>query len=201
MNRIRLLSVTSATLLLLVQAGGVLAQTPEPIERTPEMEEHAAELAAAFPESIGGASLLENLEINVGQELIGEMDPSDPEEAADIAQLHDLAEAAGASLDEAATATSYAQLGEDAYATIIALQIRGGDIAPALPLFVAAFEEDLPGALVEETQVGDVEVIRLSSAEEPEGGSFVILGRGDAMWLVAVPPEFLEETIGSLPES
>ena len=200
MNRIRLLSVTSATLLLLVQAGGVLAQTPEPIERTPEMEEHAAELAAAFPESIGGASLLENLEINVGQELIGEMDPSDPEEAADIAQLHDLAEAAGASLDEAATATSYAQLGEDAYATIIALQIRGGDIAPALPLFVAAFEEDLPGALVEETQVGDVEVIRLSSAEEPEGGSFVILGRGDAMWLVAVPPEFLEETIGSLPE-
>ena len=201
MNRIRLLSVTSATLLLLVQAGGVLAQTPEPIERTPEMEEHAAEFAAAFPESIGGASLLENLEINVGQELIGEMDPRDPEEAADIAQLHELAEAAGATLDEAATATSYAQLGEDAYATIIALQIRGGDIAPALPLFVAAFEEDLPGALVEETQVGDVEVIRLSSAEEPEGGSFVILGRGDAMWLVAVPPEFLEETIGSLPES
>ena len=201
MNRIRLLIVTSATLLLLVQAGGVLAQTPEPIERTPEMEEHAAEFAAAFPESIGGASLLENLEINVGQELIGAMDPSDPEEAADIAQLPELAEAAGATLAEAAPATSYAPLGADAYATIIALQIRGGDIAPALPLFVAAFEEDLPGALVEETQVGDVDVIRLSSAEDPEGGSFVILGRGDAMGLVAVPPEFLEETIGSLPES
>lgn len=201
MNRIRLLSVASATLLLLVQAGSVLAQTPEPIERTPEMEEHAAEFAALFPETVGGVSLLENLEVNVGQELIGEMDPSDPEDAADIAQLHELAEATGATLDDAATATSYAQLGQDAYATIIALQVRGGDIEPALPLFVAAFEEDLPGALVEEVQVGDVEVIRLSSAEDPEGSSFVILGRGDAMWLVAVPPEFLEETIGSLPES
>ena len=125
--------MTSAALLLLAQAGSVVAQTPEPIERTPEMEEHAAEVAALFPEMIGGVSLLDNLDINVGQELVGEMDPSDPEDAVEIAQLQEIAEAAGATLDDAASATSFAQLGEDAYATVIALQIRGGDIQPAVP--------------------------------------------------------------------
>ncbi len=201
MTRTRLLSATLATTLLLVQAGGVLAQTPPPIERTPEMEEHAAEFAALFPETVGGVSLLDNLEINVGQELIGEMDPSDPDDAADIDQLHELAAAAGATLDDAAVATSYVDLGEYEYATIIAFQVRGGDIEPALPLFVAAFEEDMPGAVVEETQVGDVDVIMLSIAEDPEGGGFVILARGDALWLLAVPAELVEETVESLPES
>lgn len=201
MLRMRLLGVTSAALLLLAQTGSVFAQTPPPFERTPEMEQHAAEFAALFPETVGGVSLLDNLDIAVGQELLGELDPSHPDDANDIAQLHELAAAAGATIDEAATATSYAQLGEDAYVTIIGLRIRGGDIEPALPLFVAAFEEDVPGVLVEETQMGDVDVIRLSSTEDPEAGSFHILARGDVMWLVAVPPEHLEETIESLPES
>jgi hypothetical protein len=201
MTRTRLLSATLAALLLLVQAGGVLAQTPPPIERTPEMEQHAAELEALFPETLGDASLLDNLDINVGQELIGELDPSDRDDAEDIAQLHEMATAAGATLDDAAAATSYAQLDEDAFATVIAYQVRGGDIQQALPLFVAAFEEDIPDALVEQGQVGDQEVTMLRSAEDPVGGSFVILARGDVMWLLIVPPEFLEETIGSLPES
>ena len=203
MIRTRLLSVTLATLLLLVQAGGVLAQTPPPIERTPEMEAHAAELAARFPEAIAGVSLLDNLDISVGQELIGELDPSDADDANDIAQLQELAEAAGATLDDAATATSYALLDEDeyVYATVIAFQVRGADVDQTLPLFVAAFEEDIPDALVEQGRVGDEDVTVLRSAEDPDMGEYVILARGDILWLLAVPPELLEETIGSLPES
>ncbi len=203
MTRTRSLSVTLATLLLFVQAGGVLAQTPPPIERTPEMEAHAAELAARFPETIAGVSLLDNLDISVGQELIGELDPSDPDDANDIAQLQELAEAAGATLDDAATATSYALLDEDeyVYATVIAFQVRGASVDQTLPLFVAAFEEDIPDALVEQGRVGDEDVTLLRSAEDPDAGEFVILARGDILWLLAVPPELLEETVGSLPES
>ena len=201
MTRTRLLSATLAASLLLVPAGGVLAQTPPPIERTPEMEEHAAELAALFPETLGGVSLLDDLDITVGQELIGELDPSDPDQAEEIAQLHELAAAAGATLDDAAAAGSYAQLDEDAYAFVSAYQIRGADMQPTLPLFVAAFEADIPDALVEQGRVGDVDVTLLRSAEDPEGGTLVILARGDVIWLLSVPPEFLEEAIGTLPES
>jgi|GEM_PF-5711855 len=201
MIRTRLLSATLAASLLLVQAGGVLAQTPPPIERTPEMEEHAAELAALFPETLGGVSLLDDLDINVGQELIGELDPSDPDDAEEIAQHHELAAAAGATLDDAATASSYAQLDEDAYGFIVAYQVRDADIQPALPLFVAALEEDILDAIVEQEQVGDVDVTMFRSAEDPEGGAWALLARGDLIWLLAVPPELLEETIGSLPES
>jgi len=200
MIRTRLLSATLAALLLL-PAGGVLAQTPMPIERTPEMEEHAAELAALFPETLGGVSLLDNLDVDVGQELIAELDPSDPDDAEEIAQLHELAAAAGTTLDDAATASSYAQLDEDAYAFIIAYQVRGGDIQQTLPLFVAAFEEDITDALVEQGQVGDVDVTLIRSVEDPEAGAFAILARGDVIWMLAVPPELLEETVGSLPES
>lgn len=201
MPRTRLLSAALAALLLIVPAGGVLAQTPPPIERTPDMEEHAAELAALFPETLGGVSLLDNLEIDVGQELIGELDPSDPDDARDIEQLHELAEAAGATLDDTAAATSYAQLTEDASAFIIAYQIRGADIQQTLPLFVAAFEEDIPDAVIDEGQVGDVDVTLLSSGEDPEGGTSVILARGDVIWMLSVSPEFLEEAIESIPES
>lgn len=201
MIRFRPLSVAMAALLLFALGGSALGQTPLPIERTPEMEEHAAEFAAQFPETVGGVSLLDNLEIDVGQELIGEMDLSDPEDAAEIARFNEIASAAGGTLDDAATAISYAQLSEDAFVTIIALQVRGSDIQPALPLFVATFEEDMPGVLVEEAQVNDVDVTRLSDPEDPEAGSIVILARGDALWLVSAPPEYLEETIGSLPES
>jgi len=200
MTRTRLLSATLAALLLLLPAGAVLAQTPMPIERTPEMEEHAAELAALFPETLGGASLLDNLDVGVGQELIAELDPSDPDDAEEIAQLHELAAAAGATLDDSATVSSYAELDEDTYAFIMAYQVRGGDIGQTLPLFVAAFEEDTPDVLVEHGQVGDVEVTLLRSAEDPEEGAFAILTRGDIIWMLAVPPELLEETIGSLPE-
>ena len=59
----------------------------------------------------------------------------------------------------------------------------------------------LPDALVEQGQVGDVEVTLLRSAEDSEGGAFVILARGDVMWLLGVPPDFLEEIVGSQPES
>lgn len=201
MIRTRLLSATLAALLLLVQAGGVLAQTPPPIERTPEMEEHAAELAALFPETLGGVSLLDNLDTNVGQELIGELDPSDPDDAAEIAQIRELTAVAGATLDDAVTATSYAQLDEDVYAWIAAWQVRGADMQPALPLWVAALEEDISDAIVEQGQVGDVSVTMLRSGEDLEGGMWVLVARGDVIWLLAVPPELLEETIGSLPES
>ena len=201
MTRIRLLSAALAASLLLVQAGSVVAQTPPPIERTPEMEEHAAELAALFPETLAGVSLLENLEVEVGQELIGEMDPRDLDDAEEIARIHELAAAAGATLDDSATAISYAQLNDDEYATVVAYQVRGGDMQKTLPLFVTAFEVDIPDLLVEQVQVGDEEVTLISSAEDPEAGAFALLPRGEVIWMLIVPAEFLEETIGSLPES
>ncbi len=201
MTKFRMLGTTLCTLLLMAQAGGVLAQTPPPIERTPEMEEHAAAFAALFPTEIADASLVENLDISVGQEVVGELDPSDPDDAAEIAQLDEIVATVGATLDDVATASSFAQLGEDAYAFIIAFQVRGAEIGGALPLFVAAFEEDIADPIIEQGQVGDVEVTRLSSGEDPEGGSFVILARGDVIWLLSMPEQFLEEAIGSLPES
>lgn len=200
MIRFRLLSATLCTLLI-VHAGSVLAQTPPPIERTPEMEEHAAEVVALFPSELAGVSLLDNLDINVGQELISELDPSDPDDAEEIAQFDEIAAAVGATLDDSATATSYAQLDEEAFVWVFAYQVREADIQPALPLLVAALEEDILDAVIEQEQIGDVDVTMLRSAEDPEGSGWALLARGDVIWLLAVPPELLEETIGSLPES
>ena len=45
----RLLSAMLGATLLIAQAGAAVAQTPQPIERTPEMEAHAAQLSAIFP--------------------------------------------------------------------------------------------------------------------------------------------------------
>ena len=199
MMKVRLLSTTLATVLVLSAAGAVGAQTPEPIERTPEMEAYAAELTALFPETFGDVSLLENLQVTVGQELIAELDPSDPDDAAEIEELNEMVATVGMTLDDAAAATTYAQISEDAFAWVIAYQIRDADIQQVLPIFVAAFEADIPEAIVEEGEVGGEPVTMLSSGEDPEAGMFVFLTRGDVLWLVSVPPEYLEELVGSLP--
>lgn len=199
MTKVRLLSATLATFLALSTVGAVAAQTPEPIERTPAMEEHAAEITALFPETFQGVSLLDNLQITVGQELIAELDPSDPEDARDIEQLYEMAATAGATLDDAAAGTTYAQLSDEAFAWVIVYQIHDADIGQVVPLFVAAFEEDIPDAIVEEGDVAGETVTTLRSGEDPEGGMFVFLPRGDVLWLVSAPPEYLEELVGSLP--
>jgi hypothetical protein len=201
MTKRRLLSATLGAALLLTQAGGAVAQTPPPIERTPEMEAYAAELAAIFPETVAGVSLMEYLEIDVGQELLAELDPSDPDDAEDIALLEELVATIGVSLDDAATAGSYARLDEESYAYLVGLHVRGGDVQPALPLFIAAFEADIPDALVEQGQVGDQEVTMLRSAAAPHEDAFALLARGNMLWMLAVPTEHLEELVGSLPES
>lgn len=199
MTKVRLLSTMLATVLLLSAVGAASAQTPEPIERTPEMEAYAAELTALFPEAFQGTSLVENLQVAVGQELIAELDPSDPDDAADIEELNELVAAVGMTLDDAAAATTYAQLTDEAWAWIIAYQIRDADIQQVLPIFVAAFEADVPEAIVEEGEVGGEPVTMLSSGEDPEAGMFVFLARGDVLWLVNVSPEYLEELVGLLP--
>ena len=201
MHKVRLLGVAVLVLLPLMLAGTVVAQTPAPIERTPEMEEQASELAALFPDTIAGASLVENLEVAVGQELIGDLDPSDADDARDIEQIGELVAVVDATLDDMAAATSYAQVSEDAYAWVIAYQIRGADIEQTLPLFMAAFEEDIPDAIVEEGQVGDEPVTLLRSGEDPEGDALVFVTRGDVLWLVSVPSDLLQEVVGSLPQS
>jgi len=201
MTKRRLLSATLGATLLLAQAASVAAQTPPPIERTPEMEAHAAELAALFPEALAGVSLLDNLEIDIGRELLAELDPSDPDDAAEIAMLDELVAAAGVSLDDAATVGSWAQLDDETWAYLAGFQVRGGDVQPTLPFFLDAFEEDIPDALIEPGQVGDEDVTFLRSAEQPEEDPLVLLTRGDMLWMLAVPADQLEEFVGQLPES
>lgn len=199
MARSRTSLAVLGALLLLLPAGGAMAQTPEPIERTPEMEQHAAELAAVFPTTLGDVSIADELQVNVGQELIGELDPSDPDDAADIAEIEGLMAAAGATLDDAATAVSFFELDEGSYGFIAAYQIRGSDAAATLPQFVAAFEADIADPLIEQGQIADTDVTFIRSGEDPEGEAVILVPRGDITWLLALPDDLLEEAIGSLP--
>lgn len=201
MNRTRLLSATVGALLLIVPAGGALAQTPEPVERTPEMEARAAELTALFPAELAGVSLLDDLDVDIGQEMIAERDPSDPDDAQDIETIHGLMEAAGATLDDAATAAAFFALDEEAFGFLFLYQILGSDARETLPTFVEAFQEDIPDAVAEPGQVGDVEVTFLHTDEDAEGDVIMLLTRGDITWVVGVPMQYLEEVVGSLPES
>jgi hypothetical protein len=196
-----MLGATLGALLLVVQAGGVLAQTPEPVERTPEMEQHAAEMAALFPAELGGVSLVEGLGVDVGQELLAEMDPSDPDGADDIAQINELVEAAGATVDDMATAVSFVELDDGMYGFLAAYQIRGADATQTLPLFVAAFLQDVPEARVEQGQIANREVTLIYEDESPEADPLVLWASGDVTWFVGAPEQFLEEAVASTTES
>lgn len=201
MIKCRLLSAMLGATLLIAQAGAAVAQTPEPIERTPEMEAHAAELSAIFPASLAGVSLVDNLDIDIGRELLAELDPSDPEDAAEIAMIDELVAAAGVSIDDAATVGSWAQLDEETWAYLAGFQVRGGDVQPTLPLFLAAFEEDMSDALIEPGQLGGEDVTLLRSAGAPDQDPLVLLARGDILWMLSVPSDHVEEFVGQLPES
>ena len=199
MTRTRLVAAALGALLLLMPAAGAVAQTPEPVERTPEMEQRAAELTALFPAELGDVSLLDDLEVQVGQELLAELDPSDPYDAEQIADIHEIMEAAGATVDDAATAASFFALGEDDFGFVAAYQILGSDSQVTQPLFVAAFQEDLPQSSTEQVQIAGRDVTVLRNDEEPGADPFVHVPSGDTTWLLSVPEQFLEEAVGSFP--
>jgi hypothetical protein len=186
--------------LVLTQAGGVIAQTPPPIERTPEMEAYAAELAELFPETLAGVSFADNLDIDVGQELLAELDPSDPDDAREIAMLDEMVAAAGVSIDDAATVGSWAQPDDETWVYLAGFKVRGGDIEPTVPFFLEAFQQDSPDVLIEPGQVGGEDVTLLSSTDAPEENPTVLMTRGDMLWMLMVPAEDLEEIMGQLPE-
>lgn len=198
--RARTLAATLGALLLTAQTAAVGAQTPEPEPRTPEMEQRAAELSAQFPQALGGASLLDQLEVDVGRELIAELDPSDPDDAEEIADIHELMEAAGATIDDATTGVSFVELGDDSFGFVAAYQIRGTDAQQTLPLFVAAFREGLTESRAEQDRIADRDVTVLYNDELPDIEPLVLWSSGDTVWLVSAPERYLEEAVGSFPE-
>jgi len=200
MTRSRVLAATLGALLLASQAGGVMAQTPEPVERTPEMEQHAADLVALFPAELGGVPLVDDLDVDVGQELLAELDPSNPDHADEIADIKGIIEAAGATVDDAATAVSFVELDDTTYGYMAAFHIRGGDMQQALPLFMASFQEDVPASRVEQAQIANREVTLLYDEESPESDPLVVVAIGDVIWLLSAPERFLEEAVKSFPE-
>jgi len=199
MIRTRALGAALGALLLLMPAAGALAQTPEPVERTPEMEQRAAELTALFPTELGGVSLVDDLQVEVGPELLAELDPSDPDDAEQIADIHEIMEAAGATVDDAATAVTFFALDEDDFGFVAAYQILGSDAQATLPLFVAAWQEDLPESTAEPGQIAGREVTVLRNDDDPDAEALVLLSSGDTTWMVSVPEQFLEEAVASFP--
>ncbi len=199
MIRTRVLGATLGVLLLASGAGGAMAQTPEPIERTPEMEQQAAALIALFPAELGGVSLVEGIQVDVGQELLAELDPSDEYGAQEIARIHEYVEAGGGTVDDAATAVTFTALDDETYLYMAAFQIRGGDVQPVAPLLLAAFQADMPGSRVEQGQIANREVTLLYDDASPEAEPIVVVPLGEVIWLVSAPEQLLEEAVASFP--
>ena len=200
MTRTRVLGATFIALLLSMPAGSVLAQTPEPVERTQEMEQRAADLTTLFPAELAGVSLVDDLTVQVGRELLAELDPSDSDDAEQIADIHEIMEAAGATIDDAVIAFTFVELAEGEGGFVAAYQILGSDAQQTLPLWVAALEEDVAEPRVEQRQIADRDVTVVLSDESPDAAPFVLLASDDVTWLLSVPERFMEEAVDSFPD-
>lgn len=160
--------------------------TTSPSAATPSQEPVGFELGADIREPT----------IMSGPDLMARLDPDDPIQAANIADIEALLEATGAGIEQVAMLNANAADGET---FVGAVRVMGADTETIKTAYVDSTFDDLGEARIEETEIGGKSATRIYDDAEPDQQPLTVYASGDIVWVLRGSAESVAVVIESLP--
>ena len=200
--------IIALTILALTLSGGATHAQDEPPGG--DAETAAGDIVAMLPAELGGEPI--EFTIQRGPESIENLDPDDPAQAEQIADIEAMLEATGASIDDLAIATGVLmdEAGSGFAVLVQGVQVTGVDEGlvrdVVLELVISAWEQFGEGAELrrEDQQIAGRDVLALVPADPPqngaeEAGGLYFYVSGDTAWVVSAADHILNEILDLLP--
>lgn len=208
MRRSVLASVPLA-LILLATVVPALAQdaspSPSPMPSA-EAGPSLTDLLDVFPTGLGDQPW-QHVSAITGEELFAGFDPLDPRDAASMAQIQGLLEAANATIDDLTSVTGFRIDDDGTYAFVGAYRIAGADPAVMADVVqawvVASYTEVMQEPRMERREIAGREAVALwdealtTSSGEVQASYFHT--SGDTVWVLGVDDSLLVEAFENLP--
>jgi hypothetical protein len=167
--------------------------TPEPTNAPEPSFVGDPELDALFPTEIGG-SPLEVQSMN-GQELLGQIDTSNPDDTAVLKSLTDALASQGKTIDDMSIGYAFGSA-----SSIFGVRVKGIDISvlqeQILPIFTTNMAEPQEGTA---QIVGKTVTVITDGPDSPEAQKLYAYPKNDVLWLVSATDPILTEIFQKLP--
>ncbi len=184
-------AVTLASVVVLTPTAVAQDEDPDvaPLRTTSEA---ALALEDAIPDVIAGLAL-ETLSYD-GVDIIEGADADDP-----VAELQEMAAAAGVGVDELLLASGTAQ-SEERFVGVLAARLGGVDAAEFAPALTPLLLETTDATPFVRLTIGDLDVTQVGPGTGLTGEALVYVAEiGDTAWYVVTDAELLEEVLETLP--
>jgi hypothetical protein len=157
----------------------------------------AADLAADFPDTLGGNELA--VETFAGQAWLERMDAASPEGQAVAEKTQALLDAAGASIDDLTIATALYEPSDGNHAAITAVEIAGASAADLVSPTIGLLLGDVANPAISVRQLGSRHILRVADADQPGAYPRTVYPMGDTVWVVEAEQPVLLEIVEALP--
>jgi hypothetical protein len=131
-----------------------------------------------------------------GPELMARLDPDDPLQASNLADIEAVLEATDADIDRLAMLNAVSADGE---AFVGAIRVAGADTEVILAAYVDSTFDDLGEPRTEAADVGGKAVTRILDDAAPDQPALVVYATGDTVWVIRGSDESVEAVLESLP--
>ncbi|CAN5740733.1 hypothetical protein BH23CHL8_BH23CHL8_12920 [soil metagenome] len=193
------LTVIAAPAPVLAQAPASPDASPSPLARMslgPSTDPGTIDILTLMPTQIDG--LATEIMVERGQEHLDELDPDDPADAQERADIERFLEATGRTIDELTTASAVA-LHEDGASIVAAARVIGAEAETLSDAYVALLSDAMISAAAEPGQLGGKDVIILSDSGVESAEPVYVYAVADTVWLLALSAAAAAELLARLP--
>jgi hypothetical protein len=200
------ITATALVLALVAASTSVLAQPPASPNASPSVAAQSSPGAAGDPDAIDIAALmptrLGGLETDVmverGRGHLDDLDPDDPADTQERADIERFLEATGAPIEALTTASAVAIDGDRAL-IVAAARVIDSEADLLRDAYVTLLSDAMGDPVVTAGQLGGRDVTILSSGSGEAAEPVYVYAVGDTVWLLAIPPDAALEVIEALP--
>jgi hypothetical protein len=155
------------------------------------------DLAALFPDTVGGAELA--VEILDGPAWLERQDTSTADGQLVVQRTEELVAAAEKSIDDLSIASALHRPGEGDQAAISAVQVAGAAASDLVRPTIALLLGDITNPAIRIRPLGSKDVLRVSDADLPGTYPKTVYPFGDTVWVVEAEQPALLEIVEALP--
>jgi hypothetical protein len=155
------------------------------------------DLAAAFPDTVGGTELA--VEVLDGPAWLERQDASTADGQLVVQRTEELVAATESSIDDLTIASAIHHPGEGDQATISAVQVAGADAGDVVRPSIALLLGDIANPAIRIRALGSKQVLRVSDADLPGSYPKTVYPFGDTVWVVEAEQPALLEIVEALP--